>query len=74
MGASSEDIKNQMVDWVVSEIYSAQEIGVAVAVDGEVYSVQETDRLHSVMEDNYYMKSYESDARGKIVRIDFNHI
>ena len=74
MGTKSESVKNQMYDWLLSEIYSAQEIGVPVAVDGRVYSVQETDKLHSVMEDNYYMKSYESDGNGKIVRIDFDHI
>lgn len=74
MGTKSNDIKNQMYHWLVSEIYYAQEIGVPVAVDGKVYSIQDTEKLHSVMEDNYYMKSYESNQEGKIVRIDFDHI
>lgn len=74
MEAKSDNIKNQMYDWLISEIYSAQELGIPVAVDGKVYSVQDADKLHFVMEDNYYMKSYESDKTGKIIRIDFDHI
>lgn len=74
MKAKSDHIKRQMFEWLLSEIYSAQEIGVPVAVDGKVYSVQDADKLHSVMESSYYMKSYEGDKSGKIVRIDFDHI
>lgn len=74
METKSNNVKKQMYDWLVSEIYNAQVIGIPVAVDGKVYSVEDTDKLDSVMEDNYYMKSYESDSDGKIVRIDFDHI
>ncbi len=74
MEAKSGNIKNQMYDWLVSEIYRAEEVGIPVAVDGKVYSSQDADKLNLMMEDSYYMKSYEGDQAGKIVRIDFDHI
>lgn len=74
MKAKSGKIKNQMFDWLVSEINHAEEVGIPVAVDGKVYSAQDAGKLHFMMEDSYYMKSYEGNEAGKIVRIDFDHI
>lgn len=74
MKAKSGNIKKQMYNWLVSEIRDAEEVGIPVAVDGKVYSMQDTDKLHFMMEDSYYMKSYEGNQAGKIVRIDFDHI
>lgn len=74
MGQKSEELKDEMYEWLLSEIRAAQVTGVPVAVDGKIYSVRDADELKEVMENHYYMKSYTGDEFGKIVRIDFDHI
>ncbi|HBI62477.1 MAG TPA: hypothetical protein DDY31_14910 [Lachnospiraceae bacterium] len=70
----SKELKDEMYDWLLSELYAAQTTGVPVAVDGRIYSLYEAEELKGVMENHYYMKSYTGDESGKIVRIDFDHI
>ncbi|MCI8771969.1 MAG: hypothetical protein HFH73_12700 [Lachnospiraceae bacterium] len=74
MEQKSEELKDEMYEWLLSEIRAAQVTGVPVAVDGKIYSVRDADELKEVMENHYYMKSYTGDEFGKIVRIDFDHI
>ena len=74
MDTKSDGLRDEMFNWLFSEICEAQATGVPVAVDGRVYSVQEREELHEVMEQGYYMKSYVDDESGKIVRINFDHI
>ncbi|MBR1744037.1 MAG: hypothetical protein IJ733_19665 [Lachnospiraceae bacterium] len=74
MDTKSEGVKSQMYAWLLEEILDAQSMGVSVSVDGENYSVEDVARLHGVMEDHYYMKSYVTDRSGKIVQIDFDQI
>lgn len=74
MEAKANAIKEHMYSWLLSEIGEAQAAGVPVRVDGTYYSLQEAEQLKMVMEDSYYMKSYEGDEYGNIVRIDFDHI
>lgn len=74
METKSSKSKNEMFTWLLSEILAAQAAGVAVAVDGKFYSLQEAEELREVMEDHCYMKSYTGDESGKIVRIDFDRI
>ncbi len=74
MEQKSEELKDEMYKWLLSEIRAAQVTGVPVAVDGKIYSVRDADELKEVMENHYYMKSYTGDEFGKIVRIDFDHI
>ncbi len=74
MDDGSEELKDTMYSWLVSEIEEAQSAGVEVRVDGVRYSLSDVDKLRGVMENRYYMKSYTGDERGKIVQIDFEHI
>ncbi len=74
METKSDEVKNKMFAWLLSEISAAQATGVPVAVDGKIYSLCEADELREVMENHYYMKSYTGDESGRIVRIDFDHI
>lgn len=74
MDAKSNELKDKMYIWLLSEISAAQTTGVPVAVDGKIYSLHEADELKEVMENHYYMKSYIGDESGRIVRIDFDHI
>ena len=74
MEQKSEELKDEMYEWLLSGIRAAQVTGVPVAVDGKIYSVRDADELKEVMENHYYMKSYTGDEFGKIVRIDFDHI
>ncbi|MCI8379324.1 MAG: hypothetical protein HFH72_12530 [Lachnospiraceae bacterium] len=74
MKQKSKELKDEMYEWLLSEIRAAQVTGVPVAVDGKIYSIKEADELKGVMENHYYMKSYTGDEFGKIVRIDFDHI
>ena len=74
MEYKSNEIKNAMFSWVLSEIVQAEHQGVRVKVDGKFYSSEEADELQQVMEEHYYMKSYTGDENGKIVQIDFDHI
>lgn len=67
-------LKDEMYEWLLSEIKEAVVTGVPVAVDGRFYSLHNTEELKGVMENHYYMKSYTGDESGKIIRIDFNHI
>lgn len=67
-------LRDEMYEWLLSEIKAAQETGVPVAVDGKRYSLQNADELKLVMENHYYMKSYTGDENGKIIQIDFDHI
>lgn len=74
MDTKQDGLRDEMFNWLFSEICEAQVTGVPVAVDGRVYSVQEREELQKVMEQGYYMKSYVDDERGKIVQINFDHI
>lgn len=74
MKQKSKELKDEMYEWLLSEIRAAQVTGVPVAVDGKIYSMRDADELKEVMENHYYMKSYTGDEFGKIVRIDFDHI
>lgn len=74
MEQRAKELKDEMYEWLLSEIKAAQVNGVPVAVDGKVYSVQDAAELKMVMENHYYMKSYTGNEAGKIVRIDFDHI
>ncbi len=74
METKSKNLRDKMYTWVLAEISGAELSGVPVSVDGVVYSMEEKEQLQRVMEDTYYMKSYEEDAQGKIVQIDFAHI
>lgn len=74
METKSEELKDKMYSWLLSEISAAQSTGVPVAVDGKIYSPHEADKLREVMENHYYMKSYIGDESGKIIQIDFDHI
>lgn len=74
MEASTGELKEEMFQWLLSEICTAQATGVPVAVDGRIYSVHETEELREVMENHYYMKSYQGDESGRIVQIDFDPI
>lgn len=67
-------LRDEMYEWLLSEIKAAQETGVPVTVDGKLYSLQDADELKLVMENHYYMKSYTGDENGKIIQIDFDHI
>lgn len=74
MERKSRELRDEMYEWLLSEIQAAQVNGVPVAVDGKVYSLHEANELREVMENHYYMKSYTGDETGRIVRIDFDHI
>lgn len=74
MNGKSEELKDAMYSWLVSEINEAEEKGVKVRIDGIQYSPDDIDKLKQVMENHYYMKSYTGDEHGKIVQIDFEHI
>ena len=45
METKSSKSKNEMFTWLLSEILAAQAAGVAVAVDGKFYSLQEAEEL-----------------------------
>lgn len=70
----STNRKEEMYSWILSEMRQAEAAGIAFQVDGQPYTVKEAERLHMVMEEGYYMKSYEDDGEGKIIGIDFEHI
>ena len=74
MERKSNELKDEMYEWLLSEMRAAQTTGVPVSIDGKIYSLGNADELKEVMEDHYYMKSYVGDDFGKIVRIDFDHI
>ncbi len=74
MKQESNELKDEMYDWLLKEICEAQAAGVPVTVNGKYYSVQNMEELKGVMENHYYMKSYMGDESGKIVRIDFDQI
>lgn len=74
MEQKSYMLKDEMYEWLLSEIKAAQVTGVPVAVDGKLYSLHNAEELKQVMENHYYMKSYTGDEFGKIIRIDFDHI
>ena len=74
METKSGEMKDQMYDWLLKEISSAQAMGISVAVDGKIYSLSDAQELQGVMENSYYMKSYIGDNSGKIVQINFDHI
>lgn len=74
MRTKSGELKEKMYSWLLSELEQAEEAGMAFSVDGELYTLREAQKLHMVMEDGYYMKSYVEDDTGKIVQIDFDHI
>lgn len=68
------DLKEQMYSWILAEMEQAEAAGMSVSVDGEPYTLAETDRLYQVMEDANYMKSYVGDQKGRITEIDFEHL
>ena len=74
METKSNKLKEEMFSWLLDEISIAESEGLPVQVDGRLYSSQDAERLHMVMEDCYYMKSYIGDEQGHITRIDFDHI
>lgn len=74
METKSNNLKEQMYSWILSELHQAESAGLAFYVDGEAYTSEESERLHMMMEDSYYMKSYVENDSGKIVQIDFEHI
>ena len=74
MEQKSYTLKDEMYEWLLSEIKEAQVTGVPVAVDGKRYSLHNAEELKQVMENHYYMKSYTGDEFGKIIQIDFDHI
>ena len=74
MERKSNELKDEMYEWLLSEMRAAQTTGVPVSIDGKIYSLGNADELKEVMEDHYYMKSSVGDDFGKIVRIDFDHI
>ena len=43
METKSDEVKNKMFAWLLSEISAAQATGVPVAVDGKIYSLCEAD-------------------------------
>ncbi len=74
MKVESKDLKEQMYDWMVSELEMADAAGVAFCLDGEPYSMDEKESLHRVLEDSYYMKNYTENDAGHIIQIDFIQI
>lgn len=74
METKSNILKEQMYSWLLAEMRQAEAAGMAFYVDGRAYTSEETEQLHMVMEDSYYMKSYVEDDAGRIVQIDFEHI
>lgn len=74
MGTESNNLKEQMYSWILSEMREAEEVGLACSVDGRPYTSKDARELLMVMEDSYYMKSYVENDAGKIVQIDFDHI
>ncbi len=70
----STNLKEEMYSWILSEMRQAEAAGIALQVDGCPYTTNEAETLHMVLEDGYYMKSYEDDGKGRIIRIDFEHI
>lgn len=74
MGTESKKLKEQMYSWILSEMRQAEAAGLSFSVDGRSYTSENESELQMVMEDGYYMKSYEEDDTGKIVQIDFDHI
>lgn len=74
MEGKSSGLRETMYSWVLSEIRSAEQVGLPVKVDGIYYSVRDSVRLHQMMENHYYMKSYIGDESGRIQEIDFDHI
>ncbi len=70
----SKNLKEKMYSWLLSELQQAEAAGLAFYVDGQPYTSKESEQLHMVMEDSYYMKSYVEDDAGKIIQIDFEHI
>lgn len=74
MEKKSNCLKEQMYSWILSELKQAESAGLAFYVDGHSYTSEESEQLHMVMEESYYMKSYIEDDAGKIVQIDFEHI
>ncbi len=74
MKEKASNVKEQMYSWILSELQMAEAAGIAFRLDGKTYTTAEAARLHMVMEDGYYMKSYEDDESGKIVQVDFEHI
>ncbi len=74
MKLESNNLKEQMYSWLVSEIRAAEVSGVNIEVDGVRYSLDDTEKLKNVMENRYYMKSYIGDDAGRIVQINFECI
>lgn len=74
MEFETDNLKEKMYSWLVSEIRDAEASGINIEVDGVRYSLKDTDKLRNVMENHYYMKSYIGDDNGKIVQINFEQI
>ena len=74
MKLESNNLKEQMYSWLVSEIRAAEVSGVNIEVDGVRYSLDDTEKLKNVMENRYYMKRYNGDDAGRIVQINFECI
>ena len=74
MEFETDNLKEKMYSWLVSEIRDAEASGINSEVDGVRYSLKDTDKLRNVMENHYYMKSYIGDDNGKIDQINFEQI
>ena len=74
MKENTGDLKEQMYSWILAEMEQAEAAGLSVSVDGRPYTMAETDKLHQMMEEAYYMKDYVGDRQGRITQIDFDHL
>lgn len=74
MKENTGDLKEQMYSWILAEMEQAEAAGLSVSVDGRLYTLAETDKLHQMMEEAYYMKDYVGDRQGRITQIDFDHL
>lgn len=74
MKENTSDLKEQMYSWILAEMEQAEAAGLSVSVDGRPYTLAETERLHQVMEEAYYMKDYVGDRQGRITQIDFERL
>ena len=74
MKENTGDLKEQMYSWILAEMEQAEAAGLSVSVDGSPYTLAETDKLHQMMEEAYYMKDYVGDRQGRITQIDFDHL
>ena len=69
MKENTGDLKEQMYSWILAEMEQAEAAGLSVSVDGRPYTLAETDKLHQMMEEAYYIVR---DGSHRLILITWN--